>query len=60
MLLFHQSIVEIKKSGQLDYKLNPILAIQFIFKKSFTDKLKFAKIGIHPNKYVKTVMATIN
>jgi hypothetical protein len=44
---------------QREYKLNPILAIQFIFKgKVLPDQLKFAKIGIHPKKDVITVMAT--
>ncbi|HEY0088682.1 MAG TPA: ubiquitin-like protein [Candidatus Lokiarchaeia archaeon] len=53
------SIVDIKKSVQREYKLNPILAIQFIFKgKVLPDTLKFAKIGIHPKKDVITVMAT--
>jgi len=55
----NQSIAEIKKSVQREYKLNPILAIQFIFKgKVLPDNLKFAKIGIHPKKDVITVMAT--
>ncbi len=49
----NQSIAEIKKSVQREYKLNPILAIQFIFKgKVLPDNLKFAKIGIHPKKDV--------
>ena len=55
----NQSIAEIKKTVQREYKLNPILAIQFIFKgKVLPDNLKFAKIGIHPKKDVITVMAT--
>jgi len=65
----NQSIAEIKKTVQREYKLNPILAIQFIFKgKVLPDQLKFAKIGIHPKKdvinfeksllYCETVMAT--
>jgi hypothetical protein len=55
----NQSIAEIKKNVQREYKLNPILAIQFIFKgKVLPDNLKFAKIGIHPKKDVITVMAT--
>ncbi len=37
----NQSIAEIKKSVQREYKLNPILAIQFIFKgKVLPDDLK--------------------
>jgi len=65
----NQSIAEIKKTVQREYKLNPILAIQFIFKgKVLPDQLKFAKIGIHPKKdviifenfllFCETVMAT--
>jgi hypothetical protein len=42
----NQTIAEIKKSVQREYKLNPILAIQFIFKgKVLPDNLKFAKVG---------------
>jgi hypothetical protein len=49
----NQSIAEIKKTVQREYKLNPILAIQFIFKgKVLPDQLKFAKVGIHPKKDV--------
>jgi len=49
----------IKKVVQREYKLNPILAIQFIFKgKVLPDNLKFTKIAIHPKKDVITVMAT--
>ena len=65
----NQNIADIKKTVQREYKLNPILAIQFIFKgKVLPDQLKFAKIGIHPKKDViksenllllcETVMAT--
>ena len=55
----NSSIAEIKKTVQREYKLNPILAIQFIFKgKVLPDQLKFSKIGIHPKKDVITVMAT--
>jgi hypothetical protein len=53
------SIAQIKKTVQREYKLNPILAIQFIFKgKVLPDQLIFSKIGIHPKKDVITVMAT--
>jgi hypothetical protein len=53
------SIAQIKKTVQREYKLNPILAIQFIFKgKVLPDRLMFSKIGIHPKKDVITVMAT--
>jgi len=49
----NQNIADIKKTVQREYKLNPILAIQFIFKgKVLPDQLKFAKIGIHPKKDV--------
>ena len=55
----NQSVGEIKKSVQREYKLNPILAIQFIFKgKVLPDNIKFGGIGIHPQKDVITVMAT--
>ncbi|MHA1689503.1 MAG: ubiquitin-like protein [Promethearchaeota archaeon] len=54
-----QTVGEIKKQVQKEYKLNPILATQFIFKgKVLPDDLKFSKIGIHPKKDVITVMAT--
>lgn len=55
----NQEIINVKKSVQNAYKLNPVLAIQFIFKgKVLPDQLKFGKIGIHPKKDVITVMAT--
>ncbi|MBD3254805.1 MAG: hypothetical protein GF383_06915 [Candidatus Lokiarchaeota archaeon] len=55
----NNSISDVKKTVQKEYKLNPILAIQFIFKgKVLPDDLKFSKIGIHPKKDVITVMAT--
>ena len=50
---------EIKKSVQQEYKLNPSLAIQFIYKgKVLPDNIKFNKVGIHPKKDIITVMAT--
>jgi hypothetical protein len=53
------SIYQAKKTVQREYKLNPILAIQFIFKgKDLPDKISFSKIGVHPDKDVITVMAT--
>ncbi|UYP46089.1 hypothetical protein NEF87_002374 [Candidatus Lokiarchaeum ossiferum] len=53
------TIAEIKKEVQKAYKLNPILAIQFIFKgKVIPDNLKFAKVGVNPKTDVITVMAT--
>jgi len=53
------NVGDIKKKVQGEYKLNPILAVQFIFKgKVLPDDLKFSKIGIHPKKDVITVMAT--
>ncbi|MFX1395621.1 MAG: ubiquitin-like domain-containing protein [Promethearchaeota archaeon] len=55
----NHSIGEIKKDIKKQYKLNPILAIQLIFKgKVLLDNLKFSKTGIHPKKDVITVMAT--
>ncbi|MFX1569034.1 MAG: ubiquitin-like protein [Promethearchaeota archaeon] len=54
-----QPIMDIKKTVKSEYKLNPILAIQFIFKgKVLPDSLSFNKVGIHPKKDVITVMAT--
>lgn len=53
------SIYKLVNELQREYKLNPILAIQFIFKgKVLPDNLKFGGIGIHPQKDVITVMAT--
>ena len=55
----NQLIAEIKKVVQGSYKLNPILAIQFIFKgKILPDNLRLEKIGIHPKKDIITVMAS--
>jgi len=52
-------VVDVKKVVQREYKLNPILAIQFIFKgKVIPDNVKFSKIGANPSKDVITVMAT--
>ncbi len=52
-------VSEVKKSVQQEYKLNPILAIQFIYKgKVLPDNIKFNKVGIHPKKDIITVMAT--
>jgi hypothetical protein len=54
----NQSITELKKIVQKEYKLNPILSIQFIFNgKVLPDNLKFAKFGIQPKKDLVTVMA---
>lgn len=55
----NQTIRDIKKTVQREYKLNPILAIQFIFKgKVLPDHLKLASSGIQPERDVITVMAT--
>jgi hypothetical protein len=55
----NQYISEIKKDVQKIYKLNPILAIQFIFKgRILPDDLKLAELGINPEKDIITVMAT--
>ncbi len=55
----NNSIAKIKKIVQKEYKLNPILSIQFIFKgKVLPDQLKFAKIGIYPKKDEICVMST--
>ena len=53
------TVAEIKKDVQKAYKLNPILAIQFIFKgKVIPDNIKFSKMGLNPKSDVITVMAT--
>jgi len=55
----NQIVSEIKKVVQTEYKLNPILAIQFIFKgKIIPDDIRFAKISVHPKKDVITIMAS--
>jgi hypothetical protein len=55
----NKTVREVKKNVQQEYKLNPILAIQFIFKgKVLPDAMKISKVGIHPKKDVITVMAT--
>ncbi|MBD3213555.1 MAG: hypothetical protein GF311_13185 [Candidatus Lokiarchaeota archaeon] len=52
------SVAEFKGAIQKEYKLNPILGIQLIFKgKVLPDNLKISKIGIHPTKDVITIMA---
>jgi len=54
-----QFIAEVKRSVQREFKLNPILGIQFIFRgKVLPDQLKFEKIGIHLKKDIITVMST--
>ena len=55
----NSSIAELKKSLIRAYKLNPILAIQLIFKgKILPDNIRLRKIGFHPNKDVITIMST--
>ena len=55
----NQSIAEIKKIVQKEYKLNPILAIQFIFKgKVLPDNEKFNKMAVNSKTDVVTIMAT--
>lgn len=55
----NKNVGEIKKVVQKEYKLNPILAIQFIFKgKVLADDIKFSKIGLNPKTDIITVMAT--
>lgn len=55
----HQTITEIKKTIQREYKLNPIFAIQFIFKgKVLMGSLKLREIGIDPKKDLICVMST--
>jgi len=55
----NQAIIKIKKLVQREYKLNPILAIQFIFKgKVLSDDLKLSKVKILPKKDEICVMPT--
>ncbi len=55
----NSSIGELKKSLIRSFKLNPILAIQLIFKgKILPDNIRLRKVGFHPNKDVITVMST--
>ena len=54
----NQMITKIKKIVQREYKLNPILAIQFICRgKVLNENLKLREFGIHPKKDVITVMS---
>ncbi len=55
----NSSIVDLKKHIQREYKINPILNIQLIFKgKILPDQLKFSKLGINLEKDIITVMVT--
>ncbi len=54
----NSSIAELKKSLIRAYRLNPILAIQLIFKgKILPDNIRLSKVGYHPIKDVITVMS---
>ncbi len=54
----NSSISDLKKHIQREYKINPILGIQLIFKgRVLPDQLKFAKLGINLKKDIITVMA---
>ena len=54
-----QTVGAIKKIVQKEYKLNPILDIQFIFNGTVLDpEKKFSKIGINAKTDIVTVMAT--
>ncbi len=54
----NQTITKIKKIIQREYKLNPILAIQFIFKyKVLSGSLKLREIGFHPKNDLICVMS---
>lgn len=55
----NKTVQEVKKTVQQEYKLNPVLAIQFIFKGNvLPDGMHLSKVGIHPRKDIITVMAT--
>lgn len=54
-----EKIDEIKKSIQKEYKLNPILTIQLIYKGKVVDgSLTFKKLNLNPKVDVITIMAT--
>ncbi len=54
-----QTVGAIKKKVQKEYKLNPILDIQFIFNGTVLDpEKKFSKVGINAKSDIITVMAT--
>lgn len=55
----YQIIADIKKIVQREFRLNPILEIQIIFKgKVLPNSLKLSKIEIHPKKDLLCVMST--
>ncbi|KKN37341.1 hypothetical protein LCGC14_0764570 [marine sediment metagenome] len=55
----NSSIAELKIFLIRAFRLNPILAIQLIFKgKILPDNIGLRKVGFHPNKDVITVMST--
>ena len=55
----NSSIAELKIFLIRAFRLNPILAIQLIFKgKILPDNIRLRKVGFHPNKDVITVMST--
>lgn len=55
----NQKVQEVKRIVQREYKLNPVLAIQFIFKgKILPNDLRISKINILPKKDIITVMAS--
>lgn len=54
----YSSIADIKKSLIRSFRLNPILAIQLIFKgKILPDNIRLRMVGFHPKKDVITVMS---
>jgi len=54
----NRNVADAKKMVRKAYKLNPILAIQFIHKgKVLPDNVRFASLNVHPKKDVITVMA---
>lgn len=54
----NRNVSDAKKQVRKAYKLNPILAIQFIHKgKVLPENIRFASLSIHPKKDVITVMA---
>ncbi len=53
------SVFELKRKIQKEYQINPILAIQLLFKmKILPDALTLGKIAFDPRKDIISIMAT--
>ena len=57
----NDSITEVKRKVQREYKLNSILAIQFVFRgKVLPENLKFSEIGILQKNEVITIISVMS